>query len=58
MQQTVLILGASGKIGSRAADAFWDAGWEVWNSSFLTVSADDVRPGRRSSQCEVTVGQH
>lgn len=29
MQQTVLILGASGKIGSRAADAFWDAGWEV-----------------------------
>ena len=29
MQQTVLILGGSGKIGSRAADAFWDAGWEV-----------------------------
>ncbi len=29
MKQTVLILGASGKIGSRAADAFWDAGWNV-----------------------------
>lgn len=29
MQQTVLILGGSGKIGSRAADAFWDAGWKV-----------------------------
>lgn len=29
MQQTVLILGGSGKIGSRATDAFWDAGWEV-----------------------------
>ncbi|EBA12328.1 epimerase [Roseobacter sp. CCS2] len=29
MKQTVLILGGSGKIGSCAADAFWDAGWEV-----------------------------
>ncbi len=29
MKQTVLILGGSGKIGSRATDAFWDAGWEV-----------------------------
>ncbi|MEJ8561450.1 NAD-dependent epimerase/dehydratase family protein [Yoonia sp. GPGPB17] len=29
MKQTVLILGGSGKIGSRSADAFWDAGWEV-----------------------------
>mgnify|MGYP001800484573 CR=1 FL=1 len=29
MEQTVLILGGSGKIGSRAADAFWDAGWNV-----------------------------
>ena len=29
MQQTVLILGSSGKIGSRSADAFWDAGWNV-----------------------------
>lgn len=29
MKQTVLILGGTGKIGSRAADAFWDAGWEV-----------------------------
>ncbi len=29
MKQTVLILGASGKIGSRAADAFWNAGWQV-----------------------------
>ncbi len=29
MKQTVLILGGSGKIGSRAADAFWNAGWEV-----------------------------
>ncbi len=29
MKQTVLILGSSGKIGSRAADAFWDAGWTV-----------------------------
>lgn len=29
MQQTVLILGGSGKIGSHAADAFWNAGWEV-----------------------------
>lgn len=29
MQQTVLILGASGKIGSHCADAFWNAGWAV-----------------------------
>lgn len=29
MQQTVLILGGSGKIGSHAADAFWNAGWKV-----------------------------
>lgn len=29
MQQTVLILGASGKIGSHAAEAFWNAGWKV-----------------------------
>ncbi len=29
MQQTVLILGASGKIGSHAAAAFWNAGWKV-----------------------------
>lgn len=29
MQQTVLILGASGKIGSRSAEAFWNAGWTV-----------------------------
>lgn len=29
MTQTVLILGASGKIGSHAVDAFWNAGWTV-----------------------------
>lgn len=29
MQQTVLILGATGKIGSHAAEAFWNAGWKV-----------------------------
>ena len=29
MQQTVLILGASGKIGTHTADAFWNAGWQV-----------------------------
>lgn len=29
MTQTVLILGATGKIGSHAADAFWNAGWTV-----------------------------
>lgn len=29
MTQTVLILGANGKIGSHAAEAFWDAGWTV-----------------------------
>ncbi|PJI85267.1 nucleoside-diphosphate-sugar epimerase [Yoonia maricola] len=29
MKQTVLILGGSGKIGSHATDAFWDAGWEI-----------------------------
>lgn len=29
MQPTVLILGGSGKIGSRAAEAFWNAGWQV-----------------------------
>lgn len=29
MQQTVLILGGNGKIGSHAADAFWNAGWSV-----------------------------
>ena len=29
MTQTVLILGGSGKIGSHAADAFWNAGWQV-----------------------------
>ncbi len=29
MQRTVLILGGSGKIGSHAADVFWNAGWKV-----------------------------
>lgn len=29
MKQVALILGGSGKIGSHAADAFWDAGWEI-----------------------------
>ncbi len=29
MTKTVLILGASGKIGSHAAEAFWNAGWTV-----------------------------
>jgi len=29
MQQTVLVLGSSGKIGSNTAEAFWDAGWNV-----------------------------
>ena len=29
MAQSVLILGASGKIGSHAADVFWNAGWTV-----------------------------
>lgn len=29
MQQTVLILGGSGKIGSHAAEVFWNAGWSV-----------------------------
>jgi len=29
MQQTVLILGANGKVGSHAAEAFWNAGWTV-----------------------------
>lgn len=29
MQQTVLILGGSGKIGRHAADVFWNAGWAV-----------------------------
>jgi nucleoside-diphosphate-sugar epimerase len=29
MTQTVLILGPSGKIGSHAAEAFWNAGWTV-----------------------------
>lgn len=29
MQQTVLILGGSGRAGSHAADAFWNAGWTV-----------------------------
>ncbi|MFQ1699605.1 NAD-dependent epimerase/dehydratase family protein [Loktanella agnita] len=29
MQQTVLILGGSGKAGSHAADAFWNAGWTI-----------------------------
>ena len=29
MSQTVLILGASGRFGRNAADAFWNAGWNV-----------------------------
>lgn len=29
MTQTVLILGGSGKIGSHATEAFWNAGWTV-----------------------------
>ncbi len=29
MTDSVLILGANGKIGSRAAEAFWNAGWTV-----------------------------
>ena len=29
MSDTALILGASGRFGSHAAEAFWNAGWRV-----------------------------
>ncbi|MBT8477000.1 MAG: epimerase, partial [Alphaproteobacteria bacterium] len=29
MSGTVLILGANGRFGSHAAEAFWNAGWRV-----------------------------
>ena len=31
MTGTVLILGASGRFGRNAAEAFWNAGWQVRN---------------------------
>ena len=44
MKQTVLILGGSGKIGSRSAEAFWNAGWEIRHynrqSGDMTSAAD------------------
>jgi len=39
MTQIVLILGANGKIGSHAAEAFWNAGWQVRRYSRET---DDI----------------
>ncbi|SMY08100.1 NAD-dependent epimerase/dehydratase family protein [Flavimaricola marinus] len=42
MTKTVLILGPSGKIGSHAAEAFWNAGWSVRRfdrGSDMTVAA-------------------
>ncbi|WP_372573064.1 epimerase [Ruegeria jejuensis] len=39
MGGTVLILGASGRFGSAAADAFWKAGWQV---RFFDRKADDL----------------
>ncbi|WP_108813846.1 NAD-dependent epimerase/dehydratase family protein [Loktanella sp. Alg231-35] len=44
MRQTVLILGGSGKIGSRATDAFWNAGWEV--RQYDRTSGDMVAAAR------------
>jgi NAD(P)-dependent dehydrogenase (short-subunit alcohol dehydrogenase family) len=29
MQKTVLVLGATGRFGRHAAEAFWNAGWTV-----------------------------
>lgn len=44
MKRTVLILGGSGKIGSHAADAFWDAGWEIRH--YDRKSGDMVKAAR------------
>lgn len=39
MTKSVLILGASGRFGSHAAEAFWNAGWQV---TAFDRSADDL----------------
>ncbi|MDP5215958.1 epimerase [Ruegeria sp. 2205SS24-7] len=50
MGGTVLILGASGRFGSAAADAFWKAGWFV---RFFNREADDL--GSAASGADVIV---
>ena len=50
MTQTVLILGGSGKIGSHAADAFWNAGWNVRHFDRKTDNMTEAAMG-----CDVIV---
>lgn len=50
MPQTVLILGGSGKIGSHAAESFWNAGWTVRHFNRAT---DDMT--RAAKGCDVIV---
>ncbi len=46
MSKTVLILGASGRFGRNAADAFWDAGWTVEG---FNRSTDDLTEKARTA---------
>lgn len=50
MTKTVLILGASGKIGRHSATAFWNAGWQV---RLFDRSRDDMTEAARG--CDVIV---
>lgn len=50
MPQTVLILGGSGKIGSHAAEAFWNAGWTIRQFDRKT---DDMT--KAATGCDVIV---
>lgn len=50
MSKTALILGASGKIGSHAAEAFWNAGWRVRRFDRATDILLDAAAG-----CDVIV---
>ncbi len=50
MSKTVLILGASGKIGSHAAEAFWNAGWCVRRFDRATDTLMEA-----AAECDVIV---
>lgn len=45
MQQTVLVLGATGRFGRAAADAFWNAGWRLRTFDRATDRLPDAAMG-------------
>ena len=47
MQQTVLILGGTGRFGRAAAEAFWNAGWRVRVFDRKTDRLPEAADGRR-----------